>query len=419
MSSTIKKALFFIFILLIPFQDSALQGTTLGFLGATPAFLPLIIIIAIVIIETFIKRKLKINNRQLLISTFIGCYVLLITSIYLLVFGIQSHGTNLVIKSINLLILTILFLFPIFCIDYKNTYSLRLCIFIAFFITVSGVFFFDVLNLGSDNSIVHYHINSNMRPRGFTLESSWLSAMIITLSLLSAHFSNTNSKKMFFITIMLATLLFSGSKGGIIILMTLFYLMLLFHSRFNFLIKLLILILGSVILYLVFDFFSDIFVMQITEYTSIVTRLGLAITSIIILAHNPLGVGFSGFLPAIDKFAPIAINYLNQIINLDLNFNEINSYVGASVAADISTKTFLLDYSIFFGVPFLICFFIFNYKLLVKLKEQKKICLFMAVAYCCIALCTYINGLGFYNISIVYGVAYYDVYRKKSISSCT
>ncbi|MCC5464130.1 hypothetical protein [Pelosinus baikalensis] len=404
----IKLLCVFLFILLVPFQDTSLQQY-FGFLGASPSFFPISVLIFLSIIEGLINyRNIKIKKVNLVIFL----YVVLISSFYLIIFGTESHGENLIIKAFKIAILTVLFLYPIFYINYDHKW-VRISIKIAFLISVIGV----ILNDYIDTSLMfHYHENLNMRPRGFSLESSWLSSVIVTLGLLVSSYSKSKIRKIIYIFIMLSGLAYSASKGGIIAMLLAGFCISFFYLR-GFWLKVtftLMMIIASVYLY---GFLDIIFLVDINEYTSTATRSGLAITSLFMILSNPFGVGFTGFLPAINVYIPQAIEFIQYNLNISLNFSELSSYVAVDSAQNISAKSFLLEYSCYFGLPFLIIFLRFHNLLIEKMKGSNNMYILMALIYTLIGLSTYLGGVGLYNVSLLYGVIYSEIMQKKNIHS--
>lgn len=333
--------------------------------------------------------------------------------------GLQLNEVNLIVKSINLFILTSLALFPVFFINYELA-NLKTLIFMAFAITIVGVVFVDFLKINSLNSdIFHFFPNLNMRPRGFSLESSTLSISILTLGLLSAYYTKRRRNQIYILTLIVGLLVVIHSKGGIVtglIVLGIIVIMYL-HKTFKYLF-----LLTPVVLYfcyLVITKVAEMILIDIENFTSIATRGGLVLTSLFIVANNPFGVGFSGFLPAIKNYIPQAINYINNTFTINFNMTEITEMANSLTDNAISTKTFLFDYFIFFGIPFLIAFLLFNLKIISELKKTKSVFLLAAVLASFISVCTYIGGVGLYNISLVYGVALYEISRKNNIGCIT
>jgi hypothetical protein len=401
--NTVKQFLFFLWIVLIPFQDTGLQALPIGFLGSAPAFIPLALLLLITFCEWLAKGNLRINRGVV----YAIIYVLCVTVVYLALFGTRSHGTSLIFKSFNLSILTGLLILPVPFLDF-GTERIARYVRNAFLVAVAGVVLADILKLEflASSLLLHFHENRNMRPRGFSLESSTLAVTIITLGLLAAHFSRSWLGKVSFLLTAVLVTLYSASKGGLIILFIVAAIF-IFSARHIRLWPKIALTLSLVVLsYFAVGVLQRNFLDDLDLYTSTSTRAGLVTTSIVTFIHNPLGVGFSGFLPAVDRYAPDAVDFLNRTIPGTLNFAEILSYVGADTDMNISTKTLLFDNLLYFGLPFLILFILFHKRLLAGLKQPDMHFLYGAVLFSLIALCTVTGGVGLYNFTLVYGIAW-------------
>ena len=86
-------------------------------------------------------------------------------------------------------------------------------------------------------------------------------------------------------------------------------------------------------------------VMDFEEFTSAATRLGLAVTALIGLAHDPFGYGYYGFYGAVQKYGVVAMNWLTSIV--PVNISELQTIVEDLVA--VSTKSTLLDFCLTLG----------------------------------------------------------------------
>ncbi|MCP4569369.1 MAG: hypothetical protein GY841_17480 [FCB group bacterium] len=401
---TIQEFLIAATVLLLPFQDSGLQHLPIGILGASPSFIPLSLLIGVHFLEwLFNNRRLSINRSLI----FIVGYVLIISTIYLVISGTESHGRNLLAKTFNLSVLTFLLLYPAFFINYKNIPRLGLYIKIAFVITLVGIVFNDLLMLDFVRSqgIIHASATDNIRPRGFTGEASYLSIMLMSLGMLSAHFSKEKTERIVFVALTILATAYSTSKGGLVTILAVAAFVVFFKSDIRRWLRLALIVAVIIAASYAVDLLLLRFTGDIQSGISTATRSGLMITTVLIVAHNPLGVGFAGFLPAIDKYVPQAIKYMDSIFDLPFDFTEIIAYLGANTDRTISTKTFLFDNLAFFGLPFLIIYIVFHYRLITRLIASPHTWLLAGALFCMIAISTYIPALGMYSISFVYGVA--------------
>jgi hypothetical protein len=406
----IKEFLMALWIILIPFQDTGLQNLPIGFLGTSPSFIPLSLLIFIHFLEWVLgEQSLKVNKTVL----FIVGYVLTVSAVYLMISGLQSHGTNLALKTMNLSVLTFLFIYPAFFINYRDFPRIALYVKIAFFTTVLGVVLNDLFpaDFVTRAGLIHARELTNWRPCGFTGEASYLSAMTISLGFLSAHFSRRTAMRMIVLVLTILVTFYSSSKGGWISILLVVPAVALIRTKMHWGLRAVLLIITIIVGNYVVEELQAKFVGDIESTFSTATRSVLILTSIIIVVHNPFGVGFAGFLPAVDKYVPQAVTYLDRHFSTPLNFAEVLSYVGADTDRAISTKTFLGDNLVFFGVPFLIAYVVFHYRLFSRLAGSRHVYLLAGALFCMLAISTYIPALGMYSIPLVYGVALNEIRR--------
>jgi hypothetical protein len=406
----VKEFLMALWITLIPFQDTGFQNLPIGFLGTSPSFIPLSLLIFIHFLERVLgEQSLKVNKTVL----FIVGYVLTVSATYLMISGLQSHGTNLALKTLNLSVLTLLFVYPAFFINYRDFSRIGLYVKIAFVLTVLGVVLNDLfpVDFVTKAGVIHAKELTNWRPCGFTGEASYLSAMTISLGLLSAHFSRKTVTRVIVLALTVLITFYSSSKGGWVSLLLVLPAVALIRTKMPWWFRTVLLIATIIVSNYVTEALQAKFVGDIKSSSSIATRSVLVLASILIVLHNPFGVGFAGFLPAVDKYVPQAVTCLDRYIDVHLNFAEIASYVGTNTDRAISTKTFLCDNLAFFGVPFLVLHIVFHYKLISRLAGTRHIYLLAGTLFCMIAVSTYISALGMYSIPLVYGVALNEVHR--------
>lgn len=403
--ATIKSALLFAFIVFLPFQDVGLANTPLGVAGASLSVIPLVMLLMIQLAEWSLQKDLKINVLHLWVVS----YMIVVTTVYFASSGIVSYGENMVWKSIKLLILTVLFASPISFINYEKFHNIKYAVGIAFTLSCAGLLLpFLGLEWFDSNSMLHATPNGNMRPRGFALESSTLSIQIVTLGLLAMHFFHNRLTKALLLIIIVVILMTIESKGGVAVFgLTVFLSILLLPKTASWK-RMLGIIVGVIIMANAFYFILDSVTKDLEEFSSTATRLTMAITTVLIAAHNPFGVGFSGYLPAISTYLPDAIN----LINLPLNYGEVSSYIAQNSAKNISAKTFLFNYFLFFGWPFVIGFILFFIELVRRVRKVGSKHLLAAILFSVLAISTYSDGLGLYNVSLVFGVAFNEAFRK-------
>lgn len=401
---SVQEALLWTIIILSPLQDTILQKTPLKLFGASPAVLPVMALATLTLLNGLLRLKLTLDRRML-----IGIiYVLIICAAHLVTFQpgldtIQWHP----LRSFGLM--TALIVFMMTGVDYQNTRGLRIAIFIALFLTLTGVVLGGLL--GPDAiKFLQVTPDASRRPRGFSTESSTLSVQIICIGMLSAHYMRRTWQKVIISTITGGLLIYSSSKGGLIALLLCVLILVLVRSRASLFYKFLIGLLVSPVLVagaiLVVSRFSHL--VALNQTTTIATRVSMALFSTIVVIHNPLGVGFTGFYPAIPKYLYSAMWTVQSWFPFPLAFVEVKGYLTPPFK-DADCKSFFLDFLVFFGIPFAILFFHFGYNLLQKLLAYRLFSLFVAVLFAFLALFTYYSTLNAYTVPLLIGIAIYEV----------
>ena len=414
--NAVKQLLMLSWIVLIPFQDTGLQLLPIGFLGTSPSFIPLSLLILVHLVEwLFSNRPLKVSR----IALYIVGYVLIISLAYLLISGFESHGRNLLVKTINLSVLTFLCLYPVFFINYHKVPRLGCYVRIAFLIAVIGVLLNDLgaLSFVREGGIFHAREILSQRPCGFSGESSYLGVIVVSLGLLAAHFSRIRIEKVVIVTLTILLAIYSTSKGTVISLLIVAAIMTFLRSGIKWWLRAVLLVAIIVVGSYAFTALESRFAGDIERATSTSSRTVLMVTSLLMVVHNPFGVGFAGFLPAIDKFSPLAVEYLERLVDVPLKFSEVMAYIGADIDRGISTKTFLFDNFAYFGLPFLILYLVFHYRLISRLLKTERFFLVASALFCMIAISTYVPAFGIYSVSLVYGVAFSEVFRQENTGS--
>jgi len=397
----------FLFIALCPIQDFMLQGTPLRSLGASPAIFPLC---ALALVEGG-QRMFYAKTRVSLGASIIFVYVLL-TAVYgLFVFGFSSHGENLLWKGTTSLISLAAILFAI-RLDYGNNPVLRAAIFVAFTLVVVGFLFGNSNPLGlpalTENGVLHFTPLPDERPRGLASEPSQFSITAIVIGLLSVHLTRSRSRKILLLLLTLGLLILSGSKGGVLTLFlcAIILCVVKWHSTWYQVVGSLFVLfpLGIILIWLIPDLFPE---ESFAISGTIPTRFSMITCALMTVKHHPLGVGLTGFLPAVARYLPGAMSAVESIFPFPLYFGEVSEYL---TSADmVSTKTFFFDQLMRFGIPFALFFFAFITGLAKRLAAKRRMILLTAIIACSIAIMTYQPGTGNFAIPIVFGVALLEV----------
>ncbi len=406
---TTKRYLLASFILLIPFQDTFLQHTALGDFGASFAIIPLMLLIFVTFVGWLYRKELYIHKTLGICIA----YALTFSLIYIMLDGSDAFGRSLILKTVNIAILTGCFAFVVYGLPYDILATLRWIIPAAFMITLLSIPLSDMhlsgMGLLSENPILHATINSDLRWRGFTREASVFSILIITLGMASAHYARKRFAKAVYLILTVVALAGCGSKGGILSL--LFSIPIIFLLRIT---KVWKRILGVVIL-IPFGFLAYIVALYLfpanllVESTTVPTRIVGIVWAVIVSVHNPFGVGFSGFYPAIREYMPTAMNIVNVRSPVLLNMDEVQEFIETGKSA--SSKVLILNYLVYFGVPFLVAFVYEARKTIRRLLQANKIILLSSLICVLIAIGSYVDSVVIYNVPLLLGVCIYE--RKK------
>jgi hypothetical protein len=406
-TNTVIQICLFLFIALCPIQDFMLQGTPLRSLGASPAIFPLCVLGIIGGGQRLFSAKTKVDLGPAICFAYV-----FLTALYgLLVFGFSSHGENLLWKGTTSFISLGVILFAI-TLDYGKNPVVRTAIYVAFALVVVGFLFgnSNPLNLPTltENGVLHFTPLLDERPRGLASEPSQFSITAIVLGLLSVYLTRSRSWKILLFLLTLGLLIVSGSKGGILTLFlcAIILCIMKWHSTWYQVVGSLFVLLplGIILIWLIPDLFpEDSFAISGT----IPTRFSMITCALMTVTHHPLGVGLTGFLPAVAKYLPGAMSSVESVFPFPLYFGEVSEYLTS--ADTVSTKTFFFDQLMRFGIPFALFFFVFITGLIRRLAAKRQVILLIAIMAGSIAVMTYQPGTGNFAIPIAFGVALLEV----------
>lgn len=403
----LRQILIFSFICLVPFQDTILQSTPLLGLGISFAVIPLLLLVGYDLYMLPFRATATFPRRYL----YIIFYALVVNVFGLAYFGSQAGSANTLLEGFKLSLDTFFALYVVFGIDYSNHRNISKAVKFAFFITLIGIAINDLNLLGTrwilDNGVFHHTANLDQRWRGTTRESFWLGTLVMSFGLLSAYYSKTKAAKTIYWAITIAATVLGASKGGFLCLFIVLFVILVVR-RSGILQLFLILAAIAPLFYLGLTIlFSQISPKLLLVTESIPTRVTMIFWSGIVFLHFPFGVGFTGFLPAMEKYLPIAKDAsINLFGTPNANFNEINLTIADVNGA--STKSMLATYTAFYGLPFLILFFSTCSRLVKVLFKGEEITLLAAVLFVLLALSTYDDVIFAYQTFIVLGIAVHE-----------
>jgi hypothetical protein len=412
--NALREGLLYTAIVLTPFQDTILR-VPLRHLGTSFAIVPILLLVLLDLAVWLARPDRRVSVKWLCA----GCYGTLLTLIYLLLFGTNWNGTNLLLKSCTLFIMTGLALYVMYRPDWGHMRYLALAVRIAFAIAIVGVLFGDLNLLGLrdvvNNPIFHQTANLDERWRGFTAEASTLALSMGSLGFLAAALSKSRIAKTLLVVLTMLLLAFGASKGAILTV-ALVGISVVLLSKGRRIPAVLCLILLMPVGYLAYQRFLTMSTLEaLSETTTVATRGTVVLWSIDVMAHHPLGVGFGGFYPALSKYLPETVSQVNELSPIPLNFEEVVGYATSSENA--STKTLLFNFIVYFGIPFLIAFLALTATLIRACVRCRRPLLLATFLFVTIGVCTYNDPLVYYNVFLVYGLCW-SQHKNLTRASC-
>ncbi|MBE5215361.1 hypothetical protein IG605_012950 [Pectobacterium quasiaquaticum] len=378
-------------IILLPFEDSFLRGTAIGYAGASLSIIPTLLLFLYRLIFFKIEKKL-------LVYSFYGVFI----SVFYFFLN-QSYDSDVtVVQGIKYFILY--FYFVYLYLYFKNTkINYSNAIKIMFFITLLSVLLSFIFKDFLDGaSVLHFEPSRNFRPRGFSLESSTYGFLCITAMFMFALVMGIRLWTLFFLGVVICFLIMS--KGTILVFSVAVIASYVICSGKNFF-NLILSLLGVIICYFAFYFLLDQgFSSDLESYTSSSTRFVMVLVGLFSLLYNPFGNGMTGFLPTIYEHGPTIVSFLKESGFSWLNFSEVSEYFVVGNTKNIGTKSFFFDSIIFFGFPFVVIFLkniISNMKY--SYKENDYVALAMII-FISLALVFYISGVGSYIAAVAFGI---------------
>jgi O-antigen ligase/polysaccharide polymerase Wzy-like membrane protein len=407
--ATVDEVLLWTMVVLSPLQDTALQSTPLKLVAASPAVFPLIALMALHMVRRILRMDYKFHRWTLIAAG----YALLVSVAHLIAY---SQGV-LVLEWRALRggsIFAILAFFVVFGLDLRNTRGLRIAAYTALCLTLVGIAIGAILGA---NAVPLLQSTPSLtgRPNGFSTESSTLSVQTVCTGTLTVHFLSKIWQKVGIGLLTCVLLVYSQSKGGLISLMLCITILAIIKTRSSLTIKIIAAFIVIPALYLGSLFLVSMFGSIIAENqtSSIATRLSMAIFSMITVAHNPLGIGFTGLLPAIREYLPRSMDLVQSWFPIPLAFVEVKSYL-VPPYRDADCKTFFFNYFVFFGFPFAFVFFRFAFGLLRRLYLAGRDSLFVGALFCLTALLFYYSTMNAYTLPLLFGVALCEVRQRET-----
>jgi len=392
-----------------PLQDTFLQNTFLRVPGASVSFIPLVCLALLAACRRILRNPLGVN-RGVMIA---GVYVILVCVLGAV--EVSPSGVTLNFQSVPAFVmLTLLYLFTVFGIEYRNTSELRAAVYIAFALTIVGLICGQVLGA---NAIPALQTTPSLsgRPHGFSTEPSTLSVHVVAIGMLTAHFLRKRWQKASAGVLTFALLVFSSSKGGLIALLLCALVLGIARSRSSRLAKVLAALILIPVSYFGSLYVSSMFgtLIEANQTETIATRLSMVTYAFITVLHHPFGVGFTGFFPSMTKYLPVAMQTVQRIIPIPLAFAEVEGYLYPPYT-DADCKAFFFNYLVFFGIPFAFVFIRFFKNLLGRLLRYQFYWLFLGILFALLALTTYYSTLNAWTVPVLLGIALHETRKAEA-----
>lgn len=398
--------LFFCAILLVPFQNSILQATPLRFLGASLSFVPLVLFSLYAFLYRISAQGLKTPEIYLAVLLFLS----VIPTVWGLVVveRVDVSTAFLVKKTLTNTILNVFLLYPLFIMPDPGKWLER-AVYAALGICIAGYVLVDVLAVpGMAYPSLFQASHAVTTPRGFSLEQSTFGATIAILCLLATVVTKSHACRMVFLTLLLAFVFgISASKGTMLGVILAFGMAFVFSGKKNIVPKLMGLILVCVIGYFASGKITERFDGELQRAGSVSTRSILILSAAPSLVENPLGVGYSGYIPALIKYVYPTMSWLRSNGFESAATDEIDSYIASEDKRALNIKAQLFEYIMVFGLPGLILIAVFHiglHRRLYNLDHPARIYLLALFWFCLVSLLTYMPALGMYIYTIAYGV---------------
>jgi hypothetical protein len=394
-------------IVLTPFQDTILGSTPLGFVGANISSIPLLLCALTGLLIWLRQGRFPVSRGALSWAT----YALILSIAYVAFWGPESHGFSVIYKTASMGLTCFLCAYAVFYADLSPTNGLNYSIQIAFLLVIVGVFFCDLGLPGTGGIAVSplIHITADHgggRWRSFSVEPSMFSATVISLGLASAQLARSKLQRNVMIVSSTILLVLSKSKGALLVI-AISGLIILFLKRPRF-IQAVQYVLGACAVAIPMGalVWQNLTLTDLAQATStFATRFSMAVWTVIVVVHNPLGVGLSGLYQAMTIYLPGAMDWVRSVSPVPLNFGEVAEYVnGTNVPLD--AKCFLLEYTVNFGLPFLVSYFIFAKRVVTALEARRQGLLLVAVVFLLVSFATYVNALALYAAYLPLGLGY-------------
>jgi len=323
------------FVAFLPFEDSILQNTGLGFFGSSLSLLPLCLML--------LAYPGWARNRYFL--CILG--VTILCSVVGLLLNPELVGTAIG-RGIRFFIIWMTFFACLFWFRrWHDTFTTTHAYLLMAILGMSILMELATHEFLIGTSVFHANISGNMRPRGFSGESSQFGYQIVVGFLFCGWLLR---KRVGFLLIAVAVSFFSGSKGSLACLATSMFLAVVWNSKGK-ITKAAVGVVAVPLVILVFNvFLIDKFLIDLEDYTSISTRLTLTILAVQSFVLNPFGYGMTGFATIFATNGPKAIAFLEGYGMSGLGFAEVLEIFDPTETKNLGMKSLFLEMATIYGV---------------------------------------------------------------------
>lgn len=364
-----------VLLVLTVYQDFTL-ATHFGEIFRTPIILllPLFLFCEILILSKM--KMFTITKLQLYLLVYICCLTV-ISTIYVLwqyfngMYGFLNEDFFAKsLKGIVYFLLILLYMRHLYFITIKLNLKNILLSFITVITILNVILIVELLTI--PNALTNFHAIKieYYRIRLLTAESSWAGTIYVIFCSIALYLV-LNSTQLKFNKLLTFYIIFSfiffsivnSSKGFIVVI--LLSLVLLFINikklkKKTFVILISTVCLGSVIWYFYFyDFFIESVLIDIENYTSLSTRIGLIVSSIKILLMHPFGVGTGTYIYYLSKSIPETYQWIEFLFRFlfssSPNLEELNSLT--SKLEGLSIKSGFFQWLLIGGIFSIIYFY--------------------------------------------------------------
>jgi hypothetical protein len=403
------------------FQDTGLQHSPLSIAAASPAFFILMLVWFFRLSENPVDILLRARIQRLTVVVAVVLTYVVLNVYFALQFGLVAYGENLFVKGAKIGILFASLVYTGWLFSWYTIPDLSTWIRVGAFICFGGL----ILDYTIHDALVrswwlHYGVNDERfgligfddRPRGFSYESSTLGITLMVFGLLAALTARRDASRLASLVGTGVALIFCGSKAAFpIFFVSLICAVALTKWRWVLVVTFAA---GPLVLLMAYTTMEQLlavvdhnfllpFILDIEETTSVATRLTMALSAILSVVEHPLGVGMTGYMPALVAKIESAGELGGQLLGFPLNLSEANTYRFQDTSFAIGAKSFLFDNALVFGVPFVVTWLGGHWVLLQRFRKAKDTLGLTLLVGMFIPLTFYVPGVSLYIVAIAYG----------------